>query len=173
MQSSYHLWLKPSGKAHDVLAEAIQDLSHKLRSPIFEPHVTLLSGLQGSEQDHLLRTEQLADWLQPLHISLIAPSYQDTYFQCLFLKVEETPPVMEAHARAKAAFADKAEAAFMPHLSLLYGLYSREVKQEIIATLPSHLRMTFDATALYLTRSDSDDPKDWHEILMVPMGSGK
>jgi Cyclic phosphodiesterase-like protein len=172
MNPSYHLWLKPSGQAYDVLADVIRELSHKLQAPTFEPHVTLLGNLSGSEHEHLHRTKQLAPQLQPLPITLTAPSHGNEYFQCLFIKVEQTEQIMSANASARCVFGHGGGGAYMPHMSLVYGLYPEALKRELIATLSAHLRMTFEATLLHLIRADSDDPKDWHEVAVVPMGRG-
>jgi hypothetical protein len=169
MNPRYHLWLKPFGQAYDVLAEVIRELGRKLQAPIFEPHVTLLGSLSGFEHEHLHRIKVLAPQLQPLPITLTAPGHGNEYFQCLFMKVEQSDQIMSANASARRVFAH-AGGTYMPHMSLVYGLYPDAMKRELIATLPAQLRMTFDATVLYLIRADSDDPKDWHEIAAIPMG---
>ncbi|MGH8010434.1 MAG: hypothetical protein ACREQ3_25855 [Candidatus Binatia bacterium] len=99
--SSYHLWLKPSGSAYDVLAETIRELARELNAPVFEPHVTLLGHLEGSEQNHVERTQQLARELHPFQVVLTEPSYQNEYFQCLFMRVQQTPAVMNPNALAR------------------------------------------------------------------------
>jgi len=53
--TTYHLWLKPSGPSYEVLAGLIRDLAKELSAPVFEPHVTFLGDLEGSEQDHMNR----------------------------------------------------------------------------------------------------------------------
>ncbi|MGH7231842.1 MAG: 2'-5' RNA ligase family protein [Nitrospiraceae bacterium] len=166
---SYHLWLKPSGEAYERLASAIRELADKLKAPIFEPHVTLLSPLSGTEEEHRRRTKQLAQRLRPFPIILIEPAYRDEYFQCVFMKAVDTPQLMEARTQARHLFSHAGRDVYMPHVSLLYGLYPTELKQELIGALPPDLRMTFGATAVHLVRSDSDDPKDWHEISAIAM----
>ena len=167
--TTYHLWLKPSGEAYDILATTIQELAGKLKTPIFEPHITLLSPLSGTEEEHDHRTKQLAQQLHPLVITLTEPAYRDEYFQCVFMKALETPSLMEAHAQAKRVFSHAGGAVYRPHASLLYGLYPAELKQKLIAALSPTLRMTFGATTVYLIRSESDDPKDWHNLSAVAM----
>lgn len=170
MAPTYHLWLRPSGRAQDLLGTAIQTLAHRLQAPVFEPHVTLLGNLIGTEHELLVRTERLAEKLQPLPITLTEPSYREEYFQCLFLKVKETPSILDAHTAARNLFGHEHGPAYMPHLSLVYGLYPAELKQEVIAGLSSDLRMTFDATVLSLIRADSHDPKGWHELCAMRLG---
>ena len=95
--TTFHLWLKPSGKAYDILVHTIATLSKEYQGPFFEPHVTLLGNLPGTEEEISLGSSQLGSSLQPFDIQLTEPAYQDQYFQCLFLKVHETPALMRAH----------------------------------------------------------------------------
>jgi 2'-5' RNA ligase len=167
---SYHLWWKPTGEASTRLAQAIEELAHILQAPVFEPHVTLLGNLIGTENGHLERVRILAQQLEPFSIALTKPAYGDQYLQCIYIKVEQTPPLMNAHAMARRLCPHANAQAYLPHLSLVYGLYPEARKRELIATLPAQLQMSFDATVLYLVRADSADPKDWHEIAATPMG---
>ena len=168
---SYHLWLKPGGQVYDILAETIRTLAEKFDAPIFEPHVTLLGGLAGSEVEHLRRTKELAGTLRAFHITLAEARYRDEYFRCLFRLVEQTPAVMEANLSARRIFDQVSNEGYMPHASLLYGIYPANRKREQIAMLPDQRGLTFETTAIVLIRADSEAPKDWHEILTAPMGA--
>jgi 2'-5' RNA ligase len=169
-EPSYHLWWKPAGEASTRLAQAIEELAQMLRAPVFQPHVTLLGNLIGTEADHHERARALAQQLDPFPIVLTKPAYGDQYFQCIFMKVEETASVMNAHAAAKRLCPHAEAPPYLPHLSLVYGQYPVEVKKAIIMHLPSHLTMSFDASTVYLIRADSREPKDWHQIAAVPLG---
>jgi 2'-5' RNA ligase len=165
--TTYHLWLKPSGAAYDVLAEAIGELARELGAPVFVPHVTLLGHLEGSESEHQRRIAALGRELRPFPIVLTEASYSDAYFQCLFLRVQKSPAVEEAHACARRMFGQP-DRGYMPHLSLVYGVYPTDQKRAIIARLRPELRTSFDASTVYLIKAESEDPKDWHEIAKVP-----
>ena len=160
---TYSLWLKPTGRAYEVLVRTIRELAHELGAPLFEPHVTLLGQLEGTEQAHVRRCEELAGQLQPFQITLIDPSYRSEYFQCLFMRVQQTPAAMSAHALARRVF-HRPEDTYMPHLSLLYGLFPDRRKREVIDRLQPDVRTSFEVGAFHLIRAGSDDPKDWHEI---------
>ncbi len=81
------------------------DLSKTYHGPLFEPHVTLLGDLLGSEDEITAQTLRLA----PYDIQLTFSGYEDYYFRCLFLRVRETQPVMEANAQARAIFNREAD----------------------------------------------------------------
>jgi hypothetical protein len=165
---TYHLWFKPSGAVYDVLTRTIRDLARELDAPIFEPHISLIGNLEGTEKALTQKTQELAQHLAPFDAVLTNPSYRDTHFQCLFMLVEQDSPLMNAHAVASDLF-HKPHQDFMPHVSLVYGSYPESRKKLIINNLPADVRTSFEVTALYLVRADSADPKDWHEIGPFPM----
>lgn len=163
----YHLWLKPSGTVRDALAQTIRELALEFGGPIFEPHVTLLGNLIGTEDEHIQRTRTAAANLCPIKIILSKPACGAQYFQCVFMRAEPTPPLMNTNALVKQIFGKNGEP-YMPHLSLLYGLYPESQKMAIIHKLPLNVKTTFEATAFFLIRTESDDPKDWREIATCP-----
>jgi 2'-5' RNA ligase len=165
----YHLWLKPDGDAYNQLAAVVRDLAQRLNAPVFDPHVTLLGNLIGSEGALRAKTATLAQELRPLTITLSEPGYTDEHFRCLFMAVRPSDVLMETRAAAERTF-DHVPAHFQPHVSLLYGSYPLQVKQEVIAELPTLSGMTFEAASISLIRADSDDPKDWQEIERIRMG---
>src|SRR5690606_17347433 len=133
-----HFWLQPSGYAYNILKTIIADLSTTYASPIFEPHVTLLSSLPGSKDDIVRRMTYLGSRVQPFDLHLIEPAYGDRYFQCIFFKARESPSLIAAHELANNLFGNISRT-FMPHLSLMYGDVSLELKKQIIAALPDIL----------------------------------
>lgn len=168
----YALWLKPSGPAYDSIARVIRELAQQLDAPVFEPHVTLLGNLRGTEQEHRRRCQTLASGLQPLEIVLTEPSYRDEYFQCVFMLVQQTPALMSANARAAQTFG-QAQDVYLPHVSLLYGRWSEARKREIISRLPRDLRTSFETRSVHLIKACSPDPQSWQEIMAFPIHAGK
>jgi 2'-5' RNA ligase len=170
--TSYHLWLKPSGEAYDLLDGTIRHLARELGTSAFEPHVTLLASLDGSEEQHLRRTEDLARELRPTRFVLTEPRYLDEHFRCLFMLVEPSAEVIRYHAVAARRFG-KPAADFMPHLSLVYGSFPESRKQEIIAALPPAIRTSFTVASVILLRAESAEPRDWHEIARFTLGASR
>ncbi len=167
MASPYHLWLTPTGQAYDILLKTITDLSKAYHAPVFDPHVTLLGSLPGTEEAISLQCVKLGGLLAPFDIFLAEPAYGDQYFQCVFFKTQETPALMNAHELAKKLFG-MAPNPYMPHLSLLYGHYSLELKHKITSTLSQALPLNFTVDTIHLIHSKSEHPMDWASILSVP-----
>jgi 2'-5' RNA ligase len=169
--ATYHLWFKPAGRAYETLAQTIRTLAGQLDTPVFEPHVTLLAYLNGGETEHFQRAGELATRLKPCEVILTEPSFQNDYFQCLYMLVHPTPDVMTNRVMAEELF-DRAQEPYMPHLSLVYGSLPESRKRAIIRRLPPDIRTSFVATTLYLIRADSMAPKDWREIAAFQFGGG-
>ena len=168
MASTYHIWLKPTGPAYDILMKTITDLSKAYHAPVFDPHVTLLGSLPGTEEAISFQCVNLGESLAPFDIFLAEPAYGDQFFQCVFLKTQETPALMNAHELAKKLFG-KSPNSFMPHLSLLYGHYSLELKHKITSTLSQALSLNFTVDTIHLIHAKSEHPMDWASILSVPL----
>lgn len=168
MASTYHLWLKPTGQAYDILMKTIADLSKAYHAPVFDPHVTLLGALPGTEEEISVQCVKLGGSLAPFDVFLAEPAYGDQFFQCVFFKTQETPSLMNAHERAKRLFV-KEHNPFMPHLSLLYGHYSLDLKHKIMSTLSQALSLNFTVNMIHLIHSRSEHPMDWAPILSVPL----
>ncbi len=164
----FHLWLMPTGETYESLAGIIRHLSHQYGGPLFEPHVTLLGGMEGEEEEICHNTMRLAQGLRPFDVQLTKPGYQDSYFRCLYLHVQETPSLMEAHAQARIILNQQEELQFQPHLSLLYGTYSADLKEHMIESLESHAGVVFEATAVHVMKAAHSTPNDWEKRALFP-----
>src|SRR3954462_2265494 len=88
---TYHLWFKPSGEAYKILRRTIEQLAQKLDAPMFEPHISLIGNLDGTEEEIIKKSESLAKSLKPFTAVLTEPAYRDSHFQCLFMLVNKAP----------------------------------------------------------------------------------
>jgi 2'-5' RNA ligase len=168
--TSYHLWLMPSGRLYELLAETITTLSRTHRAPRFDPHVTLLGHLPGSEEEIITNTSHLAEQLKPFEVRLITPGFTEDYFRCLFLKIDQSRRLNEAHGLARAQFNREADPPYQPHLSLLYGRYPQSLKEQIAGDLRPELSGRFTVDRLDLIRAESEAPTDWMKLGSVPFG---
>ncbi len=159
----FSIWLMPTGAVGEELAERIDRLSREFSSPLFPPHVTLIGGLNDDTETLRIRTARLAAELQPFPVRLGAIDDLDEFYRALFVRVNKTPSLLEANARARVLFRREDEPEYMPHLSLLYGDFSHAVKAQIIARLDSMLDVSFDATCLYLF-STLGQTRDWYSV---------
>ena len=159
----YSLWLMPSGDVYDELAKLNSRLSREYGSPSFEPHVTLIGELVGPKGDILHRTSELAAIVRPYTIRLTRVGYSPEFSRCLFIKAEETDDVMQANLRARQIFGLEQESIYIPHLSLMYGRFNPEKKEEIIRRIGRKFDLSFWVNSIHLF-STGWGPENWYRV---------
>ena len=160
---TYSLWLRPFGDIAYSLQERIKKLSKKHGTPVFEPHVTLLGGLEMGETELIQLTDTLAAYLHPFDIVLTRAGYMDTYYQSLFVHAEKSEEMMNAHSTAKKLFGIDREEEFVPHLSLLYGNLTRNEKERILNVMGREFHLRFSVHNVLLINT-TGKPKNWKKI---------
>jgi len=133
MTTRYALWLSPIGEAFDRWQALITELSARLGTTAFDPHVTLIG--PGGEPESLQQaTRLLALEIEPLVLQLGATRLLDEYYRCLFVEVDPSPALSLAQAAAARRFG-RPPGRYYPHLSLVYGDLPEARKQEVIAEI--------------------------------------
>jgi 2'-5' RNA ligase len=169
MANEISVWLVPLGDVCDRLAHLILELSQEYASPLFPPHVTLLGGLSGAEQDIIARARQLAAQIEPFQAQLGSVDYLDNYHRALFVRVKESEPLLAANRTARDVYNCHNEPRYMPHLSLLYGHFAPSVKGDIIAKIGNRFDMGFQVTRIEL-HSTFGDTRDWYSLGKFELG---
>jgi 2'-5' RNA ligase len=127
----FSLWLLLPREAHERFQSLIAKLSARLGTPLFEPHITLLGGLTGSEEALRRQTRALAGATAPFEVRLLEVGCLDEYYRCLFVKIALSRALQEVHAVARHFFDQSLDADFFPHLSLVYGNLEEKEKENI------------------------------------------
>jgi hypothetical protein len=164
------LWLVPADDVRVRLAERIGDFARRLGTPRFEPHVTLLGGINVPGESVIEKTQTLIPEFEPIHLRLTRPGRRDEFFRCLFLEVAPTPALTDAHRRARALFGKSDEPPFFPHLSLVYGTLAPEAKNALLLELEQDASWRAKACAselwVVLTEGTVDE---WRVLAKLPM----
>lgn len=161
-KQTYSLWLRPFGDIAYSLHERIKKLSEKHKTPVFEPHLTLLGGLDFGETELTQLTDTLASSLHPFEILLTRAGYMDTYYQSLFVHAELSEELDSAREMAERLF-DKEPEEFVPHLSLLYGDLSRKEKERILNVMGREFHIRFPVHNVLLVNT-TGKPDEWEKI---------
>lgn len=162
-EETYSLWLCPVGEIAFSLKQHIQKLSEKHNTPAFDPHVTLLGGLQASRQELVDLTETLASSIRPFEILLTRAGTGTSFYQSLFVRVKETKPLLDARKKAEKLFEHHPEENYMPHLSLMYGDIVREQKERILNAMGREFHIRFSVQSLFLVET-TGQPREWQKI---------
>lgn len=168
---NHSLWLMPQGVAGSRLARVIKKLSQAYGTPVFPPHVTLLTGIARPARELLMETRALASagYLKELQLGLDGLATTDAYFRSLFVLVEPNEELLAAEECTRKCFGAEQTEIFMPHLSLLYGALAETEKSAVIARLNQRYPTCIIAheIAVYET---GGAPEAWQRIGSVTLG---
>ena len=163
--NEYSLWIVPSSDVKQRFSGMIDDLAGRYEAPKFEPHMTLLGDLKGNEEGLLNKAYEIAGAISPFRIRMTEIDYLDAYFRCLFIRAEETGPLMEANEKAREVFGRQTSPKFMPHISIMYGEYPNELKERIIGELGREQNIEFDVESICFVYSSKNIPiNEWRVI---------
>jgi 2'-5' RNA ligase len=156
------LWLVPESEFRARLAERIETLARLLGTQVFEPHVTLLGGVERPERDVREECAVLARSLAPLVVRLGPVDALDDYFKCVFARVEENRALHRARAAAQEALG-ASPGGFVPHLSLVYGRLSASERATALREAAAASGERFVARRLDLWRTVGE-VREWRFV---------
>ncbi|CEM35622.1 unnamed protein product [Vitrella brassicaformis CCMP3155] len=171
---SFSLWLEAP---QSPFGDAIQRHAGELGTPEFSPHVTLIGGVKHLSLEALQdKCMRLAASSRRATLTVTDVDYGEMFFQCIYALINKTQELTALHENAKKLlYTDEGvdfkgpNDEYMPHLSLVYGELSKEVKGELSAILSEEVRgseFTVGAIALYET---GPDIQDWKCIARYPL----
>lgn len=167
MKKLYTIWIVPSPSIKKDLDKIIIKLAKKYKSPIFEPHMTLLGDIEIDEKTMIEKAKILASKLKSFSLELGEISFSTTYFQSVFIRVKSTAKLMEANLKAKEIFG-RENKVFMPHMSLLYGEQEMKLREKIIPTIKLPKNKIFIVDKIVVVPS-TKDPKEWKHLAEIPL----
>jgi 2'-5' RNA ligase len=126
----------PPKKEAKLLKPIINDLSNKFSGPVFEPHITIISGFKGNEKLLLNKAECFSKLIKPFYVSFKELDTSNHFFCSLYISIIKNLEIESARILAEKVF-DIQMVDYMPHMSLAYGDYSKDKKNEMIGTINS------------------------------------
>jgi len=176
-EGSYSLWLMPEGEVLDKFSQLIIKISSEYNSPGFKPHVTLLGDLTGlTKEEFLSKASRLAQSIEPFTITLKAVQYpasypddHEAYYRSLYIVAERTEALMKTNESARKIFDREGGRPYNPHLSIIYGPFSAQTKEEIISKVGREFNVSFEVSNVYAW-SDKGLPHEWKLIKKIPLG---
>lgn len=158
------LWIRPPAPARATLEAALDSARLRFGGPRFEPHVTLLGGIELPAAQAQPRLQQLAHGLKPFTIRLDRIDRRPgEYFRRLFLRVEPRPGLAAARRAAQSCFDGKGGAEFEPHLSLVYGDAAVAVQE--LAEFETLVGLEFGVESLCLVNAAREVPvEQWRTV---------
>ncbi|KAK9832428.1 hypothetical protein WJX74_009958 [Apatococcus lobatus] len=181
---SYSIWAQPSGVLANRLQTEIDHLAGLTNeAPSFLPHVTVVAGVEGTEQEVLQRATEAAAQIQKYVIGFESVSYGKMYFQCVYMLCEPSRPTLAAAAAARRVFGKDKGDHYMPHLSLLYSDIQVAQRAQIAEALQARLMTGTSTTAnplpeksflvdtlnVWLTPAGDKSLKSWKLVKQIPL----
>ena len=206
---AYSLWFEPpfdddddesslSSRAKKFIAE-----ENAKNDVAFEPHVTLLGPIYESDESTLVaKTARMVREIQreeghknkrrrfgEIRFPKGA-QIGTTYFQCVYLEAEVTMNLIRAREKAIETFDVRDARRYVPHMSLVYGDYSRSERVRLTTKADEVFRKAFslfntdeenedenftgeafEATSVSLWKTDVEDKscKSWRKIKEFPL----
>jgi 2'-5' RNA ligase len=155
-RNKYSLWLVPTGEAGRRLQGLVDELAESHDAPKFVPHLTLIANIYASTDElevEKQKIQMLTQKIDSFTVNFTNYRYADEEFRSLFL-LAQSEALDDVYQAVAEVFPQVANEHFraMPHLSVLYGLFSPVTKQRIIEThsLPS-IECTIESFDLYHT----------------------
>jgi 2'-5' RNA ligase len=160
----YTVWLEPSPQEGEELRACIEDFAKRAGTPVFLPHVTLVPGLHGSEEELIEKMRRLAG-SESFSIQFGGTKVGDVYHKCLYLECERGEALMSLRGRAEELF--DASTPYHPHLSLAYGVPEGQLRDIFVRESAKHVVFTARRISLWLARGKVEDWKKIQEFLLT------
>ena len=166
--TGYHLFLEPTGDIALELQRIIATLAREYNGPVFVPHVTIAARIPSKqgEESIIAKTETLVKECSPFSLTLSDVGMEDAFFLALYMKVQKTNEIETIHARANELFSLSDASPYVPHVSLLYGNFSRTEK-EMVPTFALLKGRSFPVDRVHLYRTEGE-ASEWKKIQEFP-----
>jgi len=161
--NTFGFWLLPPKKIQAEYQPLIDKYSKRLKTPSFEPHITIFGGVKEDEKKIVKKVERITSKLKPIQITFSDITVSTTYHQCVFARVKPTTYLLDTHLEFKATLGDLGKKMYVPHMSLVYGNMSTKEKNEIA----DEIKLTtnsFKADRFCLVNTDDFNPKTWIHV---------
>jgi len=153
----HSIWfMPPNSLKYETI---INKLAQKYHSPKFKPHITLIGDI--TDRDVFKKTQELIKKLKPLKIKINKVTFMNDYYRCVLALIEQTHEIMGAAKLARQIFTEYNKREYIPHLSLLYGVFSKEIKEKIVKNIK--IKDEFMADKLFVATA-GDIPEEWEVV---------
>jgi 2'-5' RNA ligase len=166
------VWIRPLGPARDKLAELMRLVQERCGGPQFQPHLTLLEGIESTRAEADARLKRLAAKVKPFDLELGDVGWRDEYYRSLYVNVLLCRELEDAQALAHEIFEMNPAPPYEPHVSLHYGEIEPETKRLLAAEI-GLVDATFTADSIHLVNAAHGIPiAEWRTMsersLVVP-----
>lgn len=150
----YSLWLLPEKKKFRELSELISKLQRQVKEPVFQPHITVISGLSLRESEITGRAEILARDHLPIDIRLNSAVWGYTFFQRYFFDILPKENLINLHKAALQMYGEMEPGDYHPHLSLQYADHTQFPDKNTLANIRLFSGQTVELSELQVMKTN-------------------
>eukprot|EP01066_Platyproteum_vivax_P004922 Platyproteum_vivax@DN16301_c0_g1_i1.p1 len=170
------LWLTPPKGIFEPIIDKYR-INPKEHS-IFDPHITLVGSLGHLEIDEVVgRVKNVVEECQHFQVETDYVSTGSTYYQCVYLLMKQSPPLMSLQHKLVDALlgsSSSSPSSYMPHLSLVYGGGGldclKAIQNELNGLNPSLLGVVWEANSVEIVNTSPSLESQWETLEVVNFG---
>lgn len=166
----YSLWLAPESDSPEgrLFTDRIEDYAGTYDdAPVFDPHLTVVGGVDVEEATAVEVTRDAADGHGPVEVDLVRPHCSTTRYQCVFLLAEPTTDLLALHEDARRAVG-RDPSMYTPHLSLLYSDVGVAERRRLVEGFDADLPVSFTADHVQVVDTRGG-VGEWSVVERVPL----
>lgn len=154
-------WLMPSPSDADGLQADIDRLAGAGGKPSFSAHLTLLSPCLADEETLRSKMEAFFSQVLPLNLLATGLGHSEAFYRACVIEMEPSSELLQLRAALAAHFKMDLSAAYLPHVSLVYGGFSANHRKALLATVQAPLAIRFDRIQAIAPGQYSRDGEDY------------
>ena len=160
-------WLIPAEPDKARLAETIQNLAVRWNGPMFEPHVTLGSGLVESRERIDEIVSEAMRGVSKVVLTSTGIDHSDQFTKTLFVEFAADDALTLLAAKLKRLSARPEEYELKPHLSLLYASLDQAQREALARSVVIPKLIRFDSLKAVVTGGSTcsrADVESWRVV---------
>ncbi|TAN15162.1 MAG: haloacid dehalogenase [Rhizobiaceae bacterium] len=169
---AHSIWLKPAVEDLAMLTGIVDRLAEEFGSPRFQPHLTLVEDMARPAEELAPLVAEVAAAIPPFSAPVVEIGMSDLFFRSFYARFDAAGPLLELKKRAIGKIAASPIDAFMPHISLAYGLAEGPARSEARGRIAQFLnRRCIHFSTVAVVFSSKEIPiADWEVREEVRLG---
>ena len=159
--SSFSIWLLLEKESRSNYRKITKSISKRLKGPIFEPHCTIYGHLNTDIESLKPFVTDLAKNYNQFSVGVKKIKSGDSFSKSLYVSVKNSGAIKQLNSICKNKFIGLRKYGFDPHISIAYGIFSKEeiyfATKNII--IPDHI--VFNGLSIVKT---GKNVKNWETV---------
>ncbi len=168
----YALWLIPERAIYQEIQGLISPLQASVGQPVFNPHITLISGLNLREDEIINRAKILAENHSVVTVAIERAVWGYTFFQRYFYTLKSVDKLLALHKDALQIFGETDSGKYRPHISLEYADHTQIPDESIQNNVRSMYGISVKLTDLLVVKT-TGSIEEWETLVTCSLQKEK